>query len=95
MELPVATRRTVAWYPGEGNVHTHGETFSPTLVDNDGRVKVHPPVVNKLHGREREDNRRREDSHCSVAERKLLDTKLFCTIVKVWRGTHRTLPFSS
>lgn len=75
----MATARTVARHPGEGNIHTNSQAFATALVHDDGSVEVHPSVVEELNGREGENYGRREDGHCN----RTFSTRFSCTVWSV------------
>ena len=57
---------TIAWNPRVGDVHVHRQLFASTAVYYDGRVRHNASVVDELDGREREDDRRGNNSHFRV-----------------------------
>src|SRR5579859_2374379 len=55
---------TVAWYSWVSHIKMYGQLFAPAPVDDDRRINVDTPIVEKFHNCEGQDDRNRDQSHC-------------------------------
>ena len=56
---------TITWNLGESDIHSHRESLSSALIDDNGSLKVHPSVIQELDSCESKDDGGRKKCHCN------------------------------